>query len=227
MPSAGCSAGACPATCRAAGSGRSRRSRRSAPPAGCPALAHFGEAPARVDVVRELAEAGLGGLEVYYRSFDSATVFAVGEVAAALGLVATGGSDYHGDTGPYAECARRACGSRPRSARPWSAALSVAVKRRVGLGLVLHERRAQLDRRLAARPRPQVECLDEDAEAHRRVDVRLVDVEPEPVGDQRHADEQQERQREHLDRRMVVDEPRQRSRRDEHHADGDDDGRRS
>ena len=48
--------------------------------------------------MRELVEAGLGGLEVYYRSFDAATVFAVGEVAAALGLVATGGSDYHGDT---------------------------------------------------------------------------------------------------------------------------------
>jgi 3',5'-nucleoside bisphosphate phosphatase len=70
---------------------------------GLPSLAHFSEAPARVEVIRELAEAGLGGLEVYYRSFDSATVFAVGEVAAALGLVATGGSDYHGDTGTYAE----------------------------------------------------------------------------------------------------------------------------
>jgi len=70
---------------------------------GLPVLAHFGEAPARVQVVRELAEAGLGGLEVYYRSFDAATVFAVGEVALALGLVATGGSDYHGDTSTYAE----------------------------------------------------------------------------------------------------------------------------
>ena len=48
---------------------------------GLPVLAHFSEAPARIDVVRELAEAGLGGLEVYYRSFDTATVFAVGEVA--------------------------------------------------------------------------------------------------------------------------------------------------
>lgn len=70
---------------------------------GLAALAHFSEAPARTDVVRELVEAGLGGLEVYYRSFDVPTVQAVGEVAAALGLVATGGSDYHGDTGTYAE----------------------------------------------------------------------------------------------------------------------------
>ena len=70
---------------------------------GLPVLAHFSEAPARVEVVRELVEAGLGGLEVYYRSFDSATVVAVGEVARSLGIVATGGSDYHGDTSTYAE----------------------------------------------------------------------------------------------------------------------------
>ncbi len=70
---------------------------------GLPVLAHFGEAPSRVEVVRELAEAGLGGLEVYYRSFDAVTVFAVGEVAKALGLAPTGGSDYHGDTSTYAE----------------------------------------------------------------------------------------------------------------------------
>jgi 3',5'-nucleoside bisphosphate phosphatase len=69
---------------------------------GLPALAHFPEAPARIEVVRELAEAGLGGLEVHYRSFDAPTVDAVGEVAAVLGLVPTGGSDYHGDLGPYA-----------------------------------------------------------------------------------------------------------------------------
>ena len=70
---------------------------------GLPVLAHFGEAPARVEIVRELADAGLGGLEVYYRSFDVATVEAVGEVARSLDLVPTGGSDYHGDTGTYAE----------------------------------------------------------------------------------------------------------------------------
>jgi predicted metal-dependent phosphoesterase TrpH len=70
---------------------------------GLPALAHFSEAPVKTDVVRELADAGLGGLEVYYRSFDVATVAAVGEVAATLRLVATGGSDYHGDTMTYAE----------------------------------------------------------------------------------------------------------------------------
>jgi hypothetical protein len=64
--------------------------------------AHFSEAAERHAIVQELRQAGLGGLEVHYRTFDRATVEAVGAVAAELGLLATGGSDYHGDTGPYA-----------------------------------------------------------------------------------------------------------------------------
>ena len=70
---------------------------------GIPVLAHFREAPDRVEVVRELVDAGLRGLEVYYRSFDVGTVEAVGAVAGELGLIETGGSDYHGDLGTYAE----------------------------------------------------------------------------------------------------------------------------
>jgi 3',5'-nucleoside bisphosphate phosphatase len=70
---------------------------------GLPSLAHFSEAPDRLDVVRELIDAGLGGLEVYYRSWDQPTVDAVAAVAVGLGLVATGGSDYHGDIGSYAD----------------------------------------------------------------------------------------------------------------------------
>ena len=70
---------------------------------GIPVLAHFREAPERIPILRELVEVGLAGLEVYYRSFDRATVAAVGAVATELGLLATGGSDYHGDLGPYAE----------------------------------------------------------------------------------------------------------------------------
>ncbi len=69
---------------------------------GLPVLAHFREGPSRPEVVRELVEAGLAGLEVYYRSFDRSTVAAMEDVAAANGLIATGGSDYHGDVGPYA-----------------------------------------------------------------------------------------------------------------------------
>jgi predicted metal-dependent phosphoesterase TrpH len=74
---------------------------------GLPVLAHFREAPARPDILRELVDAGLGGLEVHYRSFDPATVAAVTAVATELGLVATGGSDYHGDVGTYADSHKR------------------------------------------------------------------------------------------------------------------------
>jgi 3',5'-nucleoside bisphosphate phosphatase len=70
---------------------------------GLPVLAHFREAPFRPEVLRELVDIGLAGLEVYYRTFDQATVAAMETVADAFGLVATGGSDYHGDLGPYAE----------------------------------------------------------------------------------------------------------------------------
>ncbi|HYX12691.1 MAG TPA: hypothetical protein VE817_11920, partial [Candidatus Acidoferrum sp.] len=45
---------------------------------------------------------GLDGLEVYYRTFDDATVAVVRAVADELRLVATGGTDYHGDSETYA-----------------------------------------------------------------------------------------------------------------------------
>ena len=70
---------------------------------GVPVLAHFSEAPDRVSIIRDLVAEGLGGLEVYYRTFDDATVEGVGAVARELGLLATGGTDYHGDLGSYAE----------------------------------------------------------------------------------------------------------------------------
>jgi hypothetical protein len=70
---------------------------------GLAALAHFSEAVRLRSVVAELVEQGLGGLEVYYRTFDAETVAAVHGVALELGLVATGGSDYHGDSQSYAE----------------------------------------------------------------------------------------------------------------------------
>ncbi|HEX3427279.1 MAG TPA: PHP domain-containing protein [Candidatus Limnocylindrales bacterium] len=70
---------------------------------GLPVLAHFSEAPEQVSLLRELRDIGLAGLEVYYISFAPETVEAVGAVAVELGLIATGGSDYHGDTTSYAE----------------------------------------------------------------------------------------------------------------------------
>jgi len=69
---------------------------------GLAALAHFSEAPERPDVIHELRDAGLRGLEVHYRTFDALTVESVGRVATDASLVATGGSDYHGDLESYA-----------------------------------------------------------------------------------------------------------------------------
>jgi 3',5'-nucleoside bisphosphate phosphatase len=70
---------------------------------GVPVLAHFSEAPSQMPLLRELAGIGLAGLEVYYRTFDAETVTMVGAVASALGLLATGGTDYHGDLMSYAD----------------------------------------------------------------------------------------------------------------------------
>ena len=88
---------------------------------GLPVLAHFGEADAHESLVRDLQAIGLGGLEVYYRTFDQERVDSVGRVADELGLVKTGGSDFHGDTGSYAEMHSRtwvpeAVGERLRNA---------------------------------------------------------------------------------------------------------------
>lgn len=70
---------------------------------GLPSLAHFSEADARFDLVKELAAIGLGGIEVNYRHFDVQTTESVKAVARDLRLVPTGGSDYHGDTETYAQ----------------------------------------------------------------------------------------------------------------------------
>lgn len=70
---------------------------------GLAVLAHYCAARERISRVRELVDAGLGGIEVHHWSFDEPTVEAVGAVARELRLVPSGGTDYHGDLGTYAE----------------------------------------------------------------------------------------------------------------------------
>jgi hypothetical protein len=74
---------------------------------GMAVLAHFREAPERSELVDQLTDWGLGGLEVHYggtgRPIAPAEVEALAAFAQRRGLVATGGSDYHGDTMSYAE----------------------------------------------------------------------------------------------------------------------------
>ncbi len=70
---------------------------------GVPVLAHFADAPQRGDLVGEMQEWGLRGLEVHYRHFDADVVAALAAFARDRRLVPTGGSDYHGDVESYAE----------------------------------------------------------------------------------------------------------------------------
>jgi predicted metal-dependent phosphoesterase TrpH len=51
-------------------------------------------------VFRDLAAAGLGGIEVLHPSHNSGERQFFGEIASRLGLVASGGSDFHGDAKP-------------------------------------------------------------------------------------------------------------------------------
>jgi predicted metal-dependent phosphoesterase TrpH len=70
---------------------------------GLASLAHFPEALERPELLRDLAAEGLDGLETHHRSFDAETRARMDALAGTLGLVRTGGTDFHGDYGPYAE----------------------------------------------------------------------------------------------------------------------------
>ena len=62
---------------------------------GVPVLAHPGLAN-RDELIPELVEAGLLGIETYYPEHSPAQTTAYRQMCARLGLVATGGSDFHG-----------------------------------------------------------------------------------------------------------------------------------
>jgi 3',5'-nucleoside bisphosphate phosphatase len=70
---------------------------------GLPVLAHYPAAPEQPELIDLLMGWGLRGLEVYYRRFTPGTVQRMAALANSLGIVATGGSDYHGDGMTYAE----------------------------------------------------------------------------------------------------------------------------
>jgi predicted metal-dependent phosphoesterase TrpH len=62
---------------------------------GVPVLAHPGLAN-RDELIPELVEAGLMGIEAFYPEHSAGQIAAYRELCARLGLVATGGSDFHG-----------------------------------------------------------------------------------------------------------------------------------
>jgi len=73
---------------------------------GLPVLAHPGiirtDAAGLARIVRDATRAGLAGIECYYPLHDEATVASCLDLAARYGLVATGGSDFHGSVKPKA-----------------------------------------------------------------------------------------------------------------------------
>lgn len=88
---------------------------------GLAVLAHPADLLGDEPTLRALVAAGLAGLEVYYRGYPPEVVAALAEVAARHRLLAGGGTDYHGDDGPYELAARAvavppAVGRRLRSA---------------------------------------------------------------------------------------------------------------
>ncbi len=67
---------------------------------GVSALAHPAQIPQlEARVLPDLVIAGLQGLECYYGEYDDATVERLCALAETYGLIATGGSDYHGPGG--------------------------------------------------------------------------------------------------------------------------------
>jgi hypothetical protein len=62
---------------------------------GVPVFAHPGLA-GRDAMIPELVEAGLAGIETYYPEHSAGQIQTYREICHRLGLVATGGSDYHG-----------------------------------------------------------------------------------------------------------------------------------
>lgn len=69
-------------------------------------LAHYPAAPEQPNLTRLLLDWGVRGLEVYYRRYLPETVTKMVALAGTLGVLATGGSDYHGDGMTYAEAMR-------------------------------------------------------------------------------------------------------------------------
>lgn len=70
---------------------------------GIASLAHAPWAPDEPEIIDALMRWGLGALEVHYHHWDDERIERMGAFADARGLLRTGGSDYHGDTGTYAD----------------------------------------------------------------------------------------------------------------------------
>jgi len=94
---------------------------------GIAVLAHYPAAPEQPTLIDLVMDWGVQGLEVYYRRFAPETVTAMAELATERGLLATGGSDYHGDTGSYADSMLTTYVPRPAADRLLEALAQIGV----------------------------------------------------------------------------------------------------
>lgn len=62
---------------------------------GVPVLAHPREMGGAEEIVPELAKAGLAGIEIYYKDYDSTEIKSLLELAQSHNLIPCGGTDYH------------------------------------------------------------------------------------------------------------------------------------
>jgi predicted metal-dependent phosphoesterase TrpH len=92
-----------PAYIRRVGMGPREAIETIAAACGIASLAHAPWALDQTSVMAELVRWGLGALEVHYHGWEDERVEAMGRLADRLALLRTGGSDYHGDTGSYAQ----------------------------------------------------------------------------------------------------------------------------
>ena len=74
---------------------------------GIAVLAHAPDAPDHVEAITTLRDWGIGGLEVHYRTFDAVQVARMARLATRMGLLATGGSDFHGQDLDYRSAQRQ------------------------------------------------------------------------------------------------------------------------
>lgn len=73
---------------------------------GVAVLAHPADVLPDEPLMDALVEAGLAGLEVHYRGYPPEVVATLAAIARRHRLLATGGTDFHGDDGPYEHAAR-------------------------------------------------------------------------------------------------------------------------
>jgi 3',5'-nucleoside bisphosphate phosphatase len=92
----------CPAYVRRSGIGPRAAIEAVAAAGGIASLAHSPWAPDRQTIIDLLVGWGLGALEVHYRGWEEDVVEHMARFTRERGLLATGGSDYHGDDGDYA-----------------------------------------------------------------------------------------------------------------------------